>query len=97
MNRGHQPHPDPEAVLADCERRALEREGIPMFLALEDLTGDFPPVRDEESLREGPGLARLNRDYAGRLRPGVADDDLPALASVITVLARTHFDEGSRA
>ncbi|WP_407562862.1 hypothetical protein [Streptomyces sp. 184] len=97
MTARYEPHPDPEGVLADCDRRALEREGIPMFLALEDLTGALPPVREQDALREGPELAALNRAYADRLRPGAPDDDLAALASVLTVLARTHFDEGSRA
>ncbi|WP_084963896.1 hypothetical protein [Thermoactinospora rubra] len=97
MSLGYVPHPDPETVLADCEQRALEREGIPMVLALEDLTGGLPPVRDASALAEGPELARLLGHYGERLRPGAADDDLKALASVLTVLARAHFDEGSKA
>jgi hypothetical protein len=84
------PHPDPEAILADCEQRALEREGIPMFLALEDLTGRFPGAAQTA---EGARLAELTGHYAGRLRPDAEDGDLAALASVITVLARVHFGE----
>ncbi|HEX4812258.1 MAG TPA: hypothetical protein VFV66_05845 [Nonomuraea sp.] len=97
MNASYTPHPDAAGVLADCEQRALEREGIPMFLALEDLTGGLPAVRDERALAEGPELARLTGHYQELLRPEAGDDDLKSLASVITVLARAHFDEEGRA
>ncbi|GIH28482.1 hypothetical protein Aph01nite_67920 [Acrocarpospora phusangensis] len=82
------PHPDPGAILAENERRALEREGIPMFLALEDLRGPIPPVADRA---EGPALAELTGTYAAAVRPEAEDGDLAALASVVTVLARVHF------
>lgn len=82
------PHPDPGTILAENERRALEREGIPMFLALEDLRGPSTPAADRA---EGPALADLTGRYASVVRPEAADDDLAALASVVTVVARVHF------
>ncbi len=94
MSGRYVPHPDPEGVLAGCEQRALEREGIPMFLALEDLTGRFPGAADRS---DGPELGRITGRYAERLRPGADDGDLAALASVLTVVARVHFDEEGRA
>ncbi|MEU2658363.1 hypothetical protein ABZ615_23945 [Streptomyces sp. NPDC007325] len=97
MSPQYTPHPDPRAVLADCEQRALEREGIPMFLALEDLTGPSPRVTDERAAAEGPALAALTRTYREQVRPEAQDDDLASLASVITVLARTHLDEEKKA
>ncbi|MEO3890813.1 hypothetical protein [Nonomuraea sp. B5E05] len=94
MSPKYRPHPDPAGVLADNRQRALEREGIPMFLALEDLTGSpVPPVGDAAVLAEGAELDGLLGHYAERLAPGAADDDLGELSSVITVLARAHFDE----
>lgn len=94
MSPSYRPHPDPAGVLADNEKRALEREGIPMFLALEDLTSrPIPPVRDARTLAEGSALDELLGHYAERLTPEAADDDLRELASVVTVLARVHFDE----
>ena len=78
MSGRYVPHPDPEGVLADCEQRALEREGIPMFLALEDLTGRFPGARDRA---DGPELDRITGHYAERLRPGA---DAGAWFPVIT-------------
>ncbi|MGW7072591.1 hypothetical protein ACWGII_29700 [Streptomyces sp. NPDC054855] len=98
MSPQYTPHPDPRAVLAECEQRALEREGIPMFLALEDLTtGSIPPVTDAAALAEGPQLAALTTTYRQQLKPEAEDADLAALASVITVLAATHLHEEKQA
>ncbi|MFD4374354.1 hypothetical protein [Streptomyces sp. NPDC058486] len=97
MSPQYTPHPDPRSVLADCEQRALEREGIPMFLALEDLTGPAPRVGDAVAVAEGPRLAGLATTYREQVRPDADDSDLAALASVITVLARTHFHQEKQA
>ncbi|NUP64606.1 MAG: hypothetical protein HOV96_08625 [Nonomuraea sp.] len=91
------PHPDPAGVLSDNQQRALEREGIPMFLALEDLTGPPAPAKDGKVLSEGAELDRLLGHYARSLAPDAADGDLGQLSSVLTVLARAHFDEEGRA
>jgi hypothetical protein len=97
MSPQYTPHPDPQSVLADCEQRALEREGIPMFLALEDLTGTMSPVTDAAATAEGPHLATLTATYRQQLKPGTEDGNLAALASVITVLAATHLHEEKQA
>ncbi|MGW7276114.1 hypothetical protein ACWGH5_37080 [Streptomyces sp. NPDC054864] len=98
MSPQYTPHPDPRAVLAVCEQRALEREGIPMFLALEDLTsGAVPPVTDTDAVAEGPQLAALTATYRQQLKPQAKDGDLAELASVVTVLAATHLYEEKQA
>lgn len=85
------PVADPQAVLRVCEARALEREGIPMILALEDLREDAT-VRDERALAEGPMFAQLLETYRTALRPDASDEDAGELGTVIAVLAFAHFN-----
>jgi hypothetical protein len=69
------------AAEAEYAGRLLEREGIPMVLALVDETA---PAED------GPGHAELLRAYREVLRPGAADDDAAALQDVLAVLSWVH-------
>lgn len=76
---------DPVAAAAaevEYAGRLLEREGIPMVLALVDETAPADPA--------GPGHAELLRAYREVLRPGAADDDATALQDVLAVLSWVH-------
>lgn len=84
---------DPHTVLADCQSRAVEREGIQSVLALEDLQGSAAAVTDERALVEGAGFASLLWTYRRALEPEAADDDASALLNVLTVLGYAHFAE----
>lgn len=91
-----EPVDDPAAVEACCLARALHSEGIPMVLALEDVTGaptstpasapDAPPVRHEL----GERYADLVERYRAAIRPDAADDDYWAVHDVLVVLAYAH-------
>ncbi|QFY09834.1 hypothetical protein GBF35_27125 [Nonomuraea phyllanthi] len=50
-------------------------------------------IEDARAPAEGSALDELLGHYAERLTPEAADGDLRELASVVTVLARAHFDE----
>ncbi|MYT69180.1 MULTISPECIES: hypothetical protein [unclassified Streptomyces] len=84
----HEPVPDPRALLTELGERVLEREGIPMFLALQ------VPARDNEQTRadaEGEELAGLLRHYRGALVPEAGDDSEPALIEVLQVMGAAHL------
>lgn len=87
------PVDDVPASYARYERRELEREGIPMVLALSDArTGAPPRVDDELALAEGARLAELFDAYetgmAATVEAVEADPqpDLTGGAPLITVL-----------
>ena len=62
------PAADVVAVAAACARRVLEREGIPMFLALHDARpGRDLAVVDDARREEGARLAALLDGYAAAL------------------------------
>ncbi|MFF3172203.1 hypothetical protein ACFVQ0_06240 [Streptomyces sp. NPDC057900] len=88
----HTPVPDPRALLTALGERVLEREGIPMYLALQ-----VPSSGDDAPLDPGPPeagdeeLAGLFRHYRQSLAPEAADDAEPALIEVLQVLASAHF------
>ncbi len=64
------PAGDVAAVAADCRTRILEREGIPMFLALHDIRqGRVLTVHDALAVAEGERLAALFDHYEGGLSP----------------------------
>ncbi|MEU6844423.1 hypothetical protein ABZ930_21385 [Streptomyces sp. NPDC046716] len=88
----HEPVPDPRALLTELGERVLEREGIPMFLALQ------VPPRDSDEPREpartdaeGEELAALLRHYRGVLVPEAPDDSEPALIEVLQVMGAAHL------
>lgn len=59
---------DVAAVLAACQGRVLEREGVATFAAIDDVRpGRALTVHDEEALREGRRLAELFEHYHGAL------------------------------
>lgn len=86
---GPEPVADPRQVLTDAGERALEREGIPMFLALQSV--EPRPAREEPVRAEGAGLAALLGHYRTALAPEAADDAEPALIDVLQVMAVSHF------
>ncbi len=86
---GPEPVADPRQVLTDAGERALEREGIPMFLALQSV--EPRPAREEPVRAEGAGLAALLGHYRMALAPEAADDAEPALIDVLQVMAVSHF------
>ncbi|MEU9635831.1 hypothetical protein ACGFZZ_10980 [Streptomyces tendae] len=83
------PVADPRQVLTDAGERALEREGIPMFLAFQ--SADALPAAEDSVRAEGEGLASLLGHYRGALAPECADDEEPALIDVLQVMAIAHF------
>ena len=88
-----QPVADPAAAHRACTARVLEREGIPVVLALVDrrrgaeATG--PPPAPPEA-----GLVEVFDAYAAALAPGAADDDAAALYSVVELLGWAHVHPG---
>ncbi len=88
--RGLDPVPDVAAVAEDCARREVEREGVPVVLALLDRRPAPVDVQDERALAEGPRFADLLARYAQELVPGADDDDQAALYLVVEVLGRAH-------
>jgi hypothetical protein len=95
------PVADMPASYARYARRELEREGIPMVLALSDVrTGAPPPVDDPLALAEGARLAQLFDAYeagTAELVAGVAAAPGPDLTggapliAVLVVLAEEHL------
>lgn len=88
----HEPVPDPRALLTALGERALEREGIPMFLALEvpSRDGGRPPGPAQRE-PEGEELAVLLRHYQGTLAPDAPDDAEPSLIEVLQLMGAAHF------
>lgn len=82
----------PLAALRASQDRDVEREGIPMVLALVDMTGGSAPRTGEPG--EGPDLAgRLAatwKDLAAHQR----DDDLGAVQSVLGAVAFAEVNDG---
>lgn len=59
-----EPASDVAAVFGNCKRRILEREGIPMFLALHDARpGRSLVVNDATAKAEGDTLTKLFEHY----------------------------------
>ncbi|MGC5395223.1 hypothetical protein ACPXCP_05655 [Streptomyces sp. DT20] len=86
------PVPDPRALLTALGERVLEREGIPMFLALQMSSScDDTPVDHGPSQAQDEELAGLFRHYRHALAPEAADDAEPALIEVLQVLASAHL------
>ncbi|MEU6674247.1 hypothetical protein [Streptomyces sp. NPDC046925] len=95
--RRHEPVPDPRARLDALGERVLEREGIPMFLALQVPSRDS--ARTPEPARadaEGEELAGLLRHYRDILAPDAPDDAEPALIEVLQLMGAAHFTPQDR-
>ncbi|EGJ73060.1 hypothetical protein STTU_0271 [Streptomyces sp. Tu6071] len=82
------PVPDPGAYLTALRARVLEREGIPMVLALQ---GAAPRPADAAPEAEGAELADLLRHYRAALAPEADDDAEPALIDVLQVMGAAHL------
>lgn len=95
------PVADVPASYARYARRELEREGIPMVLALSDArTGGPPTVDDPLALREGARFAELFDAYEAGMADEVARAEAAAgpdptggapLITVLVVLAEEHL------
>ncbi|MFT4083746.1 MAG: hypothetical protein QM638_14285 [Nocardioides sp.] len=84
------------ALLRECQDRVLEREGIPMVLALVDERGTAPAapaVTDADVLTDGAALADAMTGYRDALVPSSRDDDMGCL---ITVLQTTSYADFGR-
>lgn len=81
------PPVDLEQAVRACNRRDTNREGIPMFLVLEDLTG--PPARRSAA---GGRLGRLAEDYLRHLAVDRNEVSFYDVATALEVLAAYHFD-----
>ncbi|WP_367048420.1 hypothetical protein [Streptomyces sp. Je 1-332] len=88
----HEPVPDPRALLTALGERVLEREGIPMILALQvpsrDGNQQSEPAQPDP---EGEELAGLLRHYQGTLAPDAPDDAEPSLIEVLQLMGAVHF------
>lgn len=88
-------------LLRACHTRRLDREGIPMVLALVDERGDLPPRSDEQSHVDGRRYADLLGAYGDILvpEPTFRPTDEGVLITALQVLAAAHFEpaEGGEA
>jgi len=84
-------------LLRECHTRRLDREGIPMVLALVDERGTLPPARDEQSRADGARYADLLGRYTDALvpPPQFRPDDEGGLITAMQVLAYAHFGPGA--
>lgn len=83
------------ALLRECHTRRLDREGIPMVLALVDERGDsFAVAEGAGSRAEGARYAELLADYTELLTPPdvFREDDEGGVITAMQVLAYRHFD-----
>lgn len=78
-------------VLRSSQDRVLEREGIPMVLALVSETGTLPAAADERDRAEGERLALAMDRYRAELVPSSRDDDLGCLISVLQAVSYEDF------
>jgi hypothetical protein len=86
------PAADPEAVAASLARLKRDREGVAMYLILEDLADDGPAAAESGPEGNGGALAALAAYYGQRM---LVRDDPPEkeVAAVLEVLAAAHFTE----
>lgn len=81
------------AVLRECQDRRLEREGIPMFLALVDERPGrqlpLPPMRHVD----GETVALQLRDLRARLAGSQRDGDLGLVVSLLQTAAYVDFNQ----
>jgi hypothetical protein len=87
---------DPEVaadLLRGCHTRRLDREGIPMVIALVDERRATSPSPDERTRLEGATYAALLGRYADLLTPEPVfrHADEAALITALQVLAYAHF------
>jgi hypothetical protein len=98
-----EPVADPVAVERVTSARALHAEGIPMVLALEDVSGpggtptattattaSTAPSEPDAVRAVGGALARRVEEYRPLLRPQATEDDDWAVHDVLVVVAFAH-------
>jgi hypothetical protein len=81
-------------LLRACHSRRLDREGIPMVIALQDEREAMPAITDRRMRADGEQFAELLDEYADLLTPSTAfrPGDEGALITVLQVLAYAHFE-----
>lgn len=79
------------AVLRACQDRVLDREGIPMVLALVSEVGDVPEARSVDVRAEGKRLAASLDIFRGGLTPSMREDDNGCLISVLQAVSYDDF------
>ena len=79
------------AVLRSSQDRVLEREGIPMILALVSEIDTPPAATDDRTRAEGEWLAGTMDRYRTELVPSSRDDDLGCLISVLQAVSYDDF------
>ena len=82
-------HSDAVAAVRRAQDRELDREGIPMVLALVDCAGPPEPAAERA---DGPGLAATMDAYHSALAPDQRDGDLGIVHTILTVVAHEDFD-----
>lgn len=85
------------ALLRACHARRLEREGVPMILALVDERGENTESTDPQTRADGAAYADLLSRYAGLLTPTTAfrPDDEGSLITILQVVAFAHLRLGT--
>jgi hypothetical protein len=78
-------------TLRDSQDRVLEREGIPMVLALVDERGRAPAAVSPQVVAEGQRLAAELDRLRAALSPALRDDDNGGLISVLQAVAYADF------
>jgi hypothetical protein len=84
------------ALLRECHTRRLDREGIPMVLAMVDERGPTAARSDPLAHAEGARYAGLLGQYADLLvpEPVFRHADEGAVITALQVLAYRHFEPG---
>jgi hypothetical protein len=82
-------------LLRECHSRRLDREGIPMVLALVDERRPLRIAEDAVSRAEGAVYADLLAAYTELLTPSsvFAEDDEGGVITAMQVVAYRHFDQ----
>ena len=79
------------ALLRSSEDRVLEREGIPMVLALVSEVTDMAEVADPVVRADGTQLAERMDHVADAVWPSGRDDDMPRVVMVMQATAYADF------
>jgi hypothetical protein len=78
-------------LLRECQDRALEREGIPMVLALVSEVGPMPEVSDDRARQEGRLLAGQMDELRSVIAPTGRDGDMGRVIAVLQVASYADF------
>ncbi|HZZ95814.1 MAG TPA: hypothetical protein VFE19_02275 [Jatrophihabitantaceae bacterium] len=79
------------STLRACQDRVLEREGIPMVLALVSETGAVPAAQAATVQADGQRLAAAIEHYRDELIPDMRDDDNGCLISIMQAVSYVDF------